>query len=634
MTQRVLIVAVVVVGSLSGLQRSLSAEAVAVLSPNEQVRFELKAEGGGLAFSLAREGRLVIESSPVRISVDGVELCDGVEIGSAEEYEIDEEYPWRGVHSVARNQCRGSKARLKHTASGTTFVIDVRVFDDGVGFRHVIHAAENGAKPRTPGEATTFIVPAKSRVWFHDLGGHYEATYDNELAEEVDEGQWIGPPMTFQLPGGAAYASITEAGLANYSGMALVADGKRGFKVGLGHEQPISYPFELRYEEDIERVQQPATVEGEITSPWRVVLVGADLNTLVNSDVIHNLCPPPDPALFPQGIETDWVKPGRAVWKYLDGGENSFEEMKEFSRMAGELGFEYHVIEGFWRRWSEEQMRELVDYSREQGVGVWFWRHSKELRTPEAREEFFSQLERVGVVGAKIDFLDHEHKEVIDHYAALLEAAARHKILVNFHGANKPTGEARTWPNELIREAVRGMEASRLKERAGHNATLPFTRFLAGHADYTPVVFGERRGDSTWAHQIATAAVFTEPLLTYGSHPQKLLDNPAVEMIKSIPAVWDETIALPTCKIGETAAFARRRGDVWHLAVLNGGAERTLTVPLDFLGGGAYDAMIVGDKAGNPAAVDVSEGRHSSADMLEVKLEAGGGFIARFEPGR
>ena len=98
--------------------------------------------------------------------------------------------------------------------------------------------------------------------------------------------------------------------------------------------------------------------------------------------------------------------------------------------------------------------------------------------------------------------------------------------MVNFHGANKPTGEPRTWPNELIREGVRGMESSRLRERARHNATLPFTRFLAGHADYTPVHFGDRRGDTTWAHQIATAVVFTEPLLTYGAHPKTILETP------------------------------------------------------------------------------------------------------------
>ena len=109
----------------------------------------------------------------------------------------------------------------------------------------------------------------------------------------------------------------------NYSGMALQADGKRGFNLVLGHKHHVSYPFRLRYKDDIERLSKPAAISGTITSPWRVVMIGSDLNTLVNCDVVHNLCPPPDPNLFPKGINTDWLKPGRAVWRYLDGGGSS-----------------------------------------------------------------------------------------------------------------------------------------------------------------------------------------------------------------------------------------------------------------------------------------------------------------------
>jgi alpha-glucosidase len=377
---------------------------------------------------------------------------------------------------------------------------------------------------------------------------------------------------------------------------------------------------------------EPAAIEGAIVSPWRVVLVAPNLNSLVNSDVVHNVCPQPDEELFPQGMNTPWIRPGRAVWRYLDGGDNSRDEVKNFSRWAGELGFEYQVVEGFWRRWSDEEIRDVVDYSREQGVGLWFWRHSRELRTPEARQEFFARLQSLGVVGAKIDFFDHEHKEVIDLYQDLLAEAARHKIMVNFHGANKPTGEARTWPNELTREAVKGMEARRLVDRARHDATLPFTRYLAGPGDYTPVVFGERRGDTTAAHQIATAAVFDEPLLTYGAHPQTLLAHPAVELIKRIPAVWDDTIVLPASEIGELAALARRCGDEWFLAMVNGPTPRTLEVSADFLSDGNYRLNFVRDANADPTQVDVQQTTARRGDMLEIELAAGGGYLGRFSP--
>jgi alpha-glucosidase len=375
-------------------------------------------------------------------------------------------------------------------------------------------------------------------------------------------------------------------------------------------------------------------ISGTITTPWRVILIGKDLNSLVTSDVLHNLCPPPDPRIFPQGFATDWLRPGRAVWKYLDGGgQSNLETMKDFSKWAGELGFEHNVIEGFWRRFPAEDLRGLVDYARERKVGTWLWHHTNALRTPEARKEFWDQCNKAGAVGVKLDFLDHEAREVVDLYETLLREAAEHKLMVNFHGANKPTGESRTWPNEMTREAVRGMEASRLKERASHNTILPFTRFLAGHADYTPVHFGDRRGDTTAAHQIATAAIFDSSLLTYGAHPEKLLKHPAVEMIKSIPATWDETRVLPPSEIGQCAIFARRAGQTWFLAIINGPQARKVEVPLSFLARGEHVALVVSDDKADPAAVNVQQVKLRSGDAIEIDLPGGGGYLARFSSG-
>ncbi len=439
-----------------------------------------------------------------------------------------------------------------------------------------------------------------------------------------------GPPLTFKLPGAAGYASITEANLVNYSGLGLEADGRRGWITGLGHRQPLNHPFELRYGRDEgKRLGKLASITGTITTPWRVVIVGRDLNTLVNSTILPNLCPPPDPTLFPEGLKTAWVKPGRAVWRYVDGGPSGLDGMKQFSRMAGQLGFEHHVIEGFWSRWSMEERKEIVDFSKQQGVGLWFWKHGNQLRTPEAREEFFKMLQDLGVVGAKIDFFDHEAKELVDLYEAMLRKAAEHHILLVFHGANKPTGRERTWPNEMVREAIRGMEASRLKERARHETILPFTRYLAGPADYTTMIFSARRGDSSWAHQIATLAVFSSPLLTIAANPQSILDNPAVDVIKSIPAVWDETIVLPGSEIGELAAYARRTGDTWFVAVLCGPQARTIQVPLSFLGEGEYKAALVRDNMENDAAVRMENKNLQRDDPLAIEMRSGGGFVAR-----
>jgi alpha-glucosidase len=212
------------------------------------------------------------------------------------------------------------------------------------------------------------------------------------------------------------YAAITEAALLNYPGMGLRAvrpnaDITPEFKVVLGHALPVSHPFDLRYgKEEAKRLSQPAAIEGPITTPWRVVMLGADLNDLVNNDLIDNLSPPPDKKLFPQGIKTDWIKPGRAVWRYLDGGENTFEGIKEFSRLAGQLGFEYNIVEGLWQRWTEEQIRELVEYSNNQNVKLWFWKHSRALRTPQARGRVFHAAQACRRGGRKDRFLRSRSK--------------------------------------------------------------------------------------------------------------------------------------------------------------------------------------------------------------------------------
>ncbi len=341
---------------------------VAVTSPDRKVRFTVFVRDGHLRYQATLNDQAVIEPSALGIAIDGVDLGQGAAIGRAERYRLDESYLWRGVHSRALNHCNGARVGVTHAASRTPFTVDVRVFDDAVAFRHVVP----GSGRRVPDAATAFRIPKGSVVWYHGLRDHYEGLHSRKGLEEIAAGDWAGPPLTFRLPDGRAYGAITEAALVDYAGMVLQADGQGAFDERLGHAPRASYPYTLRYGEgEAKRLAAPAAIEGPITTPWRVALVGPDLNTLVNSDAIPSLCPPPDKRLFPQGIETPWVRPGRAVWRYLDGGENTFEGIKEFSRLAGELGFEHQIVEGLWRRWNDEQLRELVRDRR----GVHLARH-------------------------------------------------------------------------------------------------------------------------------------------------------------------------------------------------------------------------------------------------------------------
>jgi alpha-glucosidase len=606
------------------------AHAIVVTSPGGRIAFTLWADAGGaLRYSVALDGRPVLEPSTAAIVVDGVNLATNVLTMRAARSTTEREYPTRGVHRIARDRSRDARVEIVRRRSDQRFAIDVRAFDDGVAFRFVVP----GSGTRTPDEATTFRLPAGSLVWSHDLHGHYESTYVRRAIADVPSGDWAAPPMTYKLPEDRGYAAITEAALAHYAGMALQADGNGGYRAVLAHAQPVSYPYALRYSaEDVQRLSLPAAVTGTIETPWRVVLAGRDLNTLVNSDILHNVSPPPDPALFPEGQATSWIRPGRAVWRYLDGGDNTYDGLKHFTDLAAQLGFEHHVVEGVWRQWTPAQLKAFVDYASARHVGIWLWKHSRDLAAADSRRAFFTQCRDLGVVGVKIDFLDHEAKEVVDTYEAILRDAAAFHLMIDFHGANKPTGGDRTWPNELTREGIYGFEHRNPGPWGPHDATVPFTRYLAGPADFTPVVFGPRRKETSWAHQIATAVVFTSPLLVYGGNPESLLASPAVEIIKSIPSTWDETVVLPGSEIGEVATFARRRGRDWFVAAVGGAGERTLRVTPSFLGEGRYTSLIVRDDPADSGAVRLERGELGRGDTISIELRDGGGFVAKLVP--
>jgi alpha-glucosidase len=266
-------------------------------------------------------------------------------------------------------------------------------------------------------------------------------------------------------------------------------------------------------------------------------------------------------------------------------------------------------------------------------VKIWVWKAYPDrkgiagIKDSLARREFFKKCKAVGVVGLKIDFFDSEKQEVIDFYQNALRDAAKCQLMLNFHGANKPSGESRTFPNEMTREGIRGLENQ--PPWATFNTVLPFTRYLAGHADFTPVHFGKRIGETSWAHQMASAIVFTSPLLVYGADPKSMLENPFVDLIKSIPTTWDETIVLPQSVIGELALFARRKGNSWFIAALNGTTARQVKIKLSFLANGKYKANIVCDDKNNQHTARRENLILSNNNYLILNLNASGGFVAQ-----
>ncbi len=169
-----------------------------------------------------------------------------------------------------------------------------------------------------------------------------------------------------------------------------------------------------------------------------------------------------------------------------------------------------------------------------------------------------------------------------------------------------------------------------MTDRATHETTIPFTRMLAGPADYSVTHFGDRRKNTTWIHQVATAAIYSAPVITYASTPAHILENPCAEMIKSIPSVWDETIVLSPSEIGELAIYAQRKGSVWFLSIVNGLQPRKVKIPVSFLGAGDYNTLVLHDDEDNPASAIVINGSANQNDIINISLGEGGGFMTRF----
>ncbi len=567
------------------------------------------AENGSLMYKIERSGSVILENSALGVVVDGIDLGKGVRLGEPVAGGIDETFPVRGVHATGRHVCGAAKIPVTHLASNTSFSVEIRACDDGVGYRYRVP----GAGRRTVnGEASAWRFPANVTFWYQTDTKNYEGVHIK--SESVEPGTQIGPPMTIRYADGW-YAAVTEAAASpRYSGMTLNALDNNIFKAEF-LDDPEGWG-----------------VEGEIVTPWRVIIVAKDLNALVNADLVMGLSEPPPAEL----ANAAWIRPGRSLWSYLTSDRvPTPENMRRYVDATAKLGFEYVLVDEGWEKdrgisgWSApgktafDMMGELVAYAKERNVGIWVWKHYSGLVDPAARAEYFDKLARIGVVGVKIDFMDSESASMLAFYESCRRDAAARRLMVNFHGANKPTGESRTWPNEMTREGIRGLEYTNLPP--SYQTTLPFTRFLAGHADYTPMHFNfVWMSGSTRAFQLATGVILNSPVTFFGGVPEDYLRSPAREFIESIPTVWDETIVLPASEIGSVVAMARRSKKDWFIAVMNADTPRTVELSLDFLGDGKYVADSYHDPSIKKKQNEVGKG-----DVLKLQLRAAGGFVAR-----
>ena len=565
-------------------------------SPAGRVEAHLFVEQGVLYCEATKDGKQWLMPSRLGLVVDGVDLGQHVSVMGIEDAKVvDETYPLNGNHAQARNFY--SEAVVPLRASGKDYLLYLRTYDDGIAIRY---ALPEGTE-RVDKELTSWALPDDvEEVAWTEFTFDYEGYSHVTPLDSVPEGKTLAPPLT------VAYFPASADGW----NLTRVAD-------------ESSKILDGRY-------------KGHLVSPWRSVVMVDDLNQLVNSDLVTNLCPAPK-----AGMDFFWVKPGRCMWHWWSVGAPKYEDQKAWFDAAKQMGWEYYLIDEGWSGWKQEgrdqwdMLAEVIAYGKNQGVKSIVWVNSAEMRHAPERRAYLERVKSIGAVGIKIDFIPRATTEVMQWYMGAMQDCAELGLLVNFHGSVKPTGLSRTYPNDITREAVRGNEYQ--IRRYGrvlpqdHYVSLPFTRLLAGPADLTPVTLNPEEiavGGYSWAHEMSQAIVFLSPVLHFSDHYSYYLESPMRDLLSAVPTTWDETLVLPCTEMGKVVAYARRKGNDWWIGVMNGDQPREISISLDFLKKKGKAALVYDDD-NRLDGVKREDRNVSPQETLRMKLRPGGGFVAR-----
>lgn len=611
----------------SGINGIFAGNGIKISSPDKQLSVLVSVTSEGrLSYSIKSGGIQVLETSPLGITVDSIDLGKGAKFTSKPTLsKVNETYPILGNHATAHNFAK--EAAIPVETSGKAFQLIVRVYNDGVGIRYTIPA---GSK-RINGESTSWNLPDNtSKVAWLGLSQCYEEFSHATALDEIPQDKPVMGPITVEVAG--RYLSISEADCETFSDMAFVRN---------GNMLKANFPFEKQGWDIIRKTDNASAVlngtyRGQLVSPWRTTLVAKNLTDLVNSDLLMNLCPAPA-----KGTDYSWVQPGRCLWQWWSVGSPVYEDQKNWYDAAVKLKWEYYLVDDGWRNWRKDGkdqwalLAEVIAYGKTVGVKSIVWVDSKEMRDAAKRRVYLEKVKALGAVGIKIDFIPDATSNIMQWYMGTTQDCAELKLLLSFHGSVKPTGLRRTYPMDITREAVRGNEYHMTRYKRvtplDQDVCLPFTRLMAGAADITPVILDPEQLTSqkfTWAHEFAQAIVYLSPITHFTDQYKFYVQSPMLDLFQTVPTVWDETRVLSCTSIGEVVAYARRKGDTWWIGVMNGATEREIKIPFNFLKKITKATLIYDGKLTN-TSIDRREQAVSPEDVLIIKLVPGGGFVAR-----
>ncbi|MBN2411768.1 glycoside hydrolase family 97 protein [candidate division KSB1 bacterium] len=624
-----------------------------ISSPDKNIKVRVSVDRN-ITWSVSYSDKEIIAPSPVSMTIDnGVVLGLNPKIVKAEKESVKNEIT--PVVKEKRSLIPDIYNKLDLTFKNN-FGLEFRAYNDGAAYRFLT-TFDN--KIKVYNEEATFVfaendsVVAAFEPSFHTS---FEKLYDYIAIASIAPDHKCYLPV-FVVKENGLRVAVTESDLDDYPGLFVRGSGDYSATF-TGQFAP--YPLEEEQTRDrtlrvTKTADYIAETGGTRSFPWRVLMIAENDVKLIENDIVYRLAKPL------QLKDTAWIKPGKVAWDWWNAlnlhGVNfkagiNTETYKYYIDFASRHGIEYIILDEGWsdtedllRLKPEVDLKELIRYGSEKNVGIILW--CVWLTVDKQLDEAFTKFEEWGVKGVKIDFMDRDDQKIVNWYRKVTAAAAEHHLLVDYHGAYKPTGLRRAYPNLLTREGVRGSEYNKWADdiTPDYNVTIPFTRMLAGPMDYTPgamrnaekgnfnAVFERPMSQGTRVNQLAMYVVYESPLQMLCDTPTNYEAEPYVmKFLGPVPSVWDETIGLQG-KISDYVVVARRSGQDWYVGAMNDWTPRTLKLDLSFLGDGDYKVLLYRD---GPNAERFAEDYQAiittarKGDVFELNLAPGGGWVGRF----
>lgn len=629
----------------------LAAETYKLQSPDERLEIRVDVDQK-LVWSVNLEGKKVIEPGALGLEIrDKGNISERTEVISAEREQVSERHTPAVAHKSSSINEDYRELALRFDNG---FGIDFRAYNDGVAYRFVgtepgeIIVERELLELNFP-EGTDSLFPEED-----SLISHYERHYLPEALSNIDAQRFASLPA--YMNSNDTHVVFTEADLFDYPGLFLYGTGGEGLRAG--HPPVVTEAKPMQGSEDrnqeITFGDYIAKTSGERNFPWRLAVISDRDADLVQSQLVWLL------SRENQLADTSWIKPGRIAWDWynannlfgvdFEAGINT-ETYKYYIDFAADYGLEYVILDEGWTKSTTEidasnpdiDIPELVRYGKEKNVELILWALWGPL------DKDYQRILKLygdwGVAGVKIDFMQRADQYMVNYYEKIAHEAAKHELLVDYHGGFKPSGLRRAYPNVLTYEGVKGNENNKWSTDVTpeHNVTLPFIRMVAGPMDFTPGALRNAQPQNhqinhyrpmsigTRAHQVAMYAVYESALQMLCESPTTYEREPKVtEFISRFPAVWDETRVLEA-KVADYILVARRKGDTWYLGAMTDASGRSLEVDFSFLGEGEFtlDLLRDGLNTENFAEDYLMESRPVSADeKLSIDLAPGGGWAA------